>query len=254
MAERNQYYSFSASGSAIGGAMTSPAPLVIPTQAMVSLSPSGGYGSSTVENFGIAGVVSVRKATATAQGDAKQTELTVTLEGVDVMGVLTVERVVTHLVCEPPVGGAEASITPAGSLIEGMAVNGTPVPLVSSVDVFAKNPTYSALEQAYVNGALRGLVIAPGSLGAPCEAGQMNGCQTKYGDVRATFYALDANSGVLPVVNGGLRIKDFATLYLGEYRITPYKRAVTMLRVELGCDRGGSLSIGGGAGNGYEEP
>jgi hypothetical protein len=254
MAERNQYYSFSASGSAIGGVLTSPAPLVIPTQAMASLSPSGGYGSATVENFGMAGVVSARKCTTTVQGDPKQTEVTVTLEGVDVMGVLTIERVVAHLVAQSAAGAAEASITPAGSVIEGLAVNGKAIPLVSSVGAFDKNPTYSALERAYVEGQLQGLILQPGTLGAPCTAAEMQGCRTRIGDVKATLYALSANSGELPVVNGGLRIKDFATLYLGEYRVTTFARSLVMLRVELGCDTGGSLAIGGGAANGYEEP
>lgn len=254
MAERNNYYMYSAAGSAVGGMLTTPSPLVIPTQAMASLSASGGYGSATVENFGIAGLISVRKSTTTVQGDEKQTELTVTLEGVDVMGVLTVERIVAHLVGQPAAGTAEASITPAGSVIEGLAVNGKAIPLVTSAGVFDKNPTYSGLEQAYVEGQLQGLIVAPGSLGAPCEAGQLNGCQTRVGDVKATLYSLAANSGELPVVNGGLRIKDFATLYLGEYRITPYSRALNMLRVELGCETGGSLSMGSGSTNGHGEP
>jgi len=49
-------------------------------------------------------------------------------------------------------------------------------------------------------------------------------------------------------------VKDFATLYFGEFRISKFARRLTMLRVELGCDVGGSLSLGDGSGNGQWEP
>jgi hypothetical protein len=72
--------------------------------------------------------------------------------------------------------------------------------------------------------------------------------------VKATLYSLEGYSCGLPVSNGGLRIKDFATLYLGEYRISKFTRRLNMLRVELGCGTGGSVSFGEGGGNGQWEP
>ena len=80
------------------------------------------------------------------------------------------------------------------------------------------------------------------------------GCVSPAGSVKATLYSLENYSCGLPVVNGGLRVKDFATLYLGEYRITKFSRRLTMLRVELGCATGGSLNLGEGSGNGQWEP
>jgi hypothetical protein len=228
--------------------------LTIPTQAMASLAASGGYGSATVENFGVDGLLTVRKAVSAVQGDSRQTELAVTLEGVNIMNVLTLERLVVHLVSQAPQGSVEASITPAGSLLEGLRIHGKEVRMASSVGIFDQYPTYSGLEQAYVEGKLAGLVIAPGSLGAPCEASELRGCQTRIGDVKATLYSLADYSGELPVVNGGLRVKDFGTLYLGEYRISEFSRRLTMLRVELGCETEGSLSLGDGSGNGHWDP
>ncbi len=254
MSERKSYYSYSASGSAAGGMLTAPSPLIIPTQAMASLSPSGGNGTASVENFGIPGLLSIRKATTTVQGDPKQTEVTVSIEDVRVMDVLSVNRIILHLVCQTPEGAEEASITPAGSLIEGLAVRGEEVPLASSAAVFDRNPTYTALEQAYQRRELNGLIIAPDSLGALCTAPAMGGCQSRIGDVKGTLYSLENYGGPLPVVNGGLRVKGFGTLYLGEYRISRFARRLTMLRVELGCDTSGSLGLGDGSGNGHGEP
>ena len=244
MSERKRYYSFAAHGSAFGGFLTSPTYLSIPTQAMASLSPSGGYGTASCDNFGIPGVLSVRTATTTVQGDGKQTETTVSLEDVNLMDVLKVSRMVVHLVSQPDPAGLETLITPAGSVIEGLTVYGKEVALRSAVDTFDKYPSYTSLERAYVEGALQGLIIEPGTLSAPCTAKEMGGCVTAVGDVKATMYP-DAN---------GMRIKDFATLYLGEYRISRYARRLTLLRVELGCDTEGSLSLGDGAGNGHWEP
>ena len=226
---------------------TAPVPLTIPTQAMASLSASGGYGSAMAENFGVDGLLIVRKAISTVQGDAKQTELAVTLEGVNIMNVLTLDRLVLHLVMQAPMGTEDAVITPAGSLLEGLRIHGKEIQIPSSVGVFDGYPTYSGLEQAYVEGKLTGLILAPGTLGAPCQADSLGGCQTRMGDVKATLYSL-------PAYGGGLRVKDFGTLYLGEYRISRYARRLTMLRVELGCETEGSLSLGDGTGNGHWEP
>lgn len=244
MSERKRYYSYSANGSAFGGFLTSPTYLAVPTQAMTSLSPSGGYGTAVAENFGIDGILSVRMATATVQGDGKQTETTISLEDVNLMDVLKIGRMVMHLVSQPDPEGRETWVRPGGSIIEGLTIHGEPLYLRSAVDVFDKYPTYCSLQQAYIDGALKGLIVEPGSLTAPCTAKELNGCQTPLGDVKATLY---------PEQNG-MRIKDFATLYLGEYRISTYSRRLTMLRVELGCDTEGSLSFGDGVGNGHWEP
>ncbi|HEU0122040.1 MAG TPA: choice-of-anchor P family protein [Bryobacteraceae bacterium] len=254
MSERKSYYSYSSSGSAFGGILTSPSSLTIPTQAMASLSPSGGYGSSSVEHFGVSGVLSVGKAVTTVQGDPKQTELTITLEDVNLMDILKISRLVMHLVSQPDPKGNQTWVSPGGSTIEGLAVHGKSVDVPCAAETFAKYPTYTELEAAYVEGQLKGLIIEPGSLGAPCTARTLDGCETVVGDVKATIYPLEQYSGWLPVVNGGLRVKDFATLYLGEYRITKYSRRLTMLRAELGCDTSGGLAFGDGMGNGHWEP
>jgi len=254
MSERNRYYSYTAAGSGFGGILTSPAPLVVPTQAMASLSPSGGYGSSSVENFGIGGVLYVGKAVTTVQGDPKQTELTITLEDINLMDTLRVGRIVLHLVSTPDPSGKETAVLAAGSSIDGLTVQGKPVDVPCSVQTFDQYPTYTALQQAYIEDQLKGMIIEPGTLGAPCTARTLDGCQSAAGDVKATIYPLDQYSGWLPVSNGGLRVKDFATLYLGEYRISSYSRRLTMLRVELGCDTSGGMGFGDGIGNGHWEP
>jgi hypothetical protein len=254
MATRNKYFAYSAYGSAFGGVITKPNPLTIPTQAMVSLSPSGGYGTSSVENFGVRDLAFIRKAISTVQGDGKQTEVTVTIEDADLAGVMQFSRIVMHLTCTADPRGHESSISPIGSTIEGLRVNGSYIDLVNKADVFNTCATYTALERAYVEGGLRGLVLAPGSLGAPCGAKDMNGCVTRQGNVRTTIFPLDQIKSPFPVENGGIRIKEFGTLYLGQMTVSKYTRNLTMLRVELGCDREGSGGYGSGGGMGQEEP
>jgi hypothetical protein len=247
MSVRNSYFRYAASGSAFGGIITQPTPLVIPSQAMASLSPAGGYGSVTVENFGIAGLMTVRKGTTTVQGDPAQTEVTVTVEDLNIMDVLTVGRIVVHLVGQAPPSANEAAITPASSTIDDVRVHGSPLQIVNQAGLFAQYPTYSELEQAYIDGKLQGLILDPGSLGAPCTAPSMNGCATQMGDVKAALCTLSDGATQL-------RIKDFATVYFGQFRISKFARRLTMLRVELGCNTGGGLSAGDGSNNGGWEP
>ncbi|MBM3787539.1 MAG: hypothetical protein FJW30_24550 [Acidobacteria bacterium] len=254
MSARDKYFRYSASGSAFGGVITQPNPLTIPTQAMASLSPSGGYGSSTVENFGVKGLMYIRRATTTVEGDPRQTEVTVTIEGSDFANVVSFDRLVMHLVCCPNPGGAESSITPIGSTIEGLKVMDRYVDLDNKAGVFDAYPTFSALEKAYAEHRLNGLILSPKSLSGVCEASSLCGCESRSGGVRATLYPLDERKLPFPVVNGGMRVEGFGTLYFGSYSITKYARELTMLRLELGCDRSGSGSYGGGSGNGHEEP
>jgi hypothetical protein len=256
MSERKSFFSYTASGSAVGGILTSPNPLTVPTQAMISLSPSGGHSKSTVEHFGIDGVLTVGRSTTTAQGDPKQTELTVTLEDVNIMNRVTVARIVLHLVAEGQrePGAYEASLTPLGSTIEGLRVDQRDVNAPNRADVFDRYRTFSGLEKAYEGGELKGLILAPDALGEVCSADKLVGCETRAGNIRATLFPLGESCGDLPVVNGGLRVKDFATLYLGSYQITKFTRRLTMLRVELGCDLEGSFSMADGAGNGQWDP
>lgn len=254
MAARSKYFAYSAYGSAFGGIITKPEPLTIPTQAMASLSPSGGYGSSTVENFGVKDLAFIRRATTTVQGDNKQTEVTVTIEDADLAGVMQFSRIVMHLTCTADPQGYESCISPIGSTIEGLRVNGSYIDLVNKADVFNTCATYTALERAYVGGDLRGLILAPGSLGAPCDAKDMNGCQTRQGNVRATIFPLDQIKSPFPIENGGIRIDKFGTIYLGQMTVSKFARNLTMLRVELGCDREGSGGYGSGGGAGHDEP
>lgn len=254
MSERKSYFVYSASGSAVGGILTSPAPLTIPTQAMASLSPSGGYGSATVENFGIDGLLTVRKGTATVQGDPHRTEVTVTLEDVNIKDVVTVRQLALHLVSYSPRGAAEASMSPVGSFIEGLRVRGKDISLPSSVNVFDRYPTFRDLAEAYRNGSLQGLIYGPGILGGYCDSPTLEGCQSIVGTVNATIYNLDGYNCGLPVVNGGLRVEGFGTLHLGSFEISRFARRLTMLRIELGCDTEGSLNLGDGSGNGHWDP
>ncbi|MFN0106796.1 MAG: hypothetical protein ACKV2U_32475 [Bryobacteraceae bacterium] len=264
MSERRNYFTYSAAGSAIGGLLTSPKPLRVPTQAMASLSPSGGYACSTVENFGIDGLLTMRRGTTAVEGDARQTEVTVTVEDVKIMNLLTVDLIVLRLVSHSVLGSTEASITPAGSVIKGLRYKDTEIPVTCSSDVFDRFPTFSALGQTYQpyqnykgrdrDYPLRGLIMDPERPGEPGMADTLSGLESRIGDVKATLCPLDDECGGFPVVNGGIRLNNFGTLYLGEYRISKFARRLTMLRVELGCGTSGSLSSADGSGNGHWEP
>jgi hypothetical protein len=256
MATRNKYFTFHASGSAFGGVIHRPFPVTIPSQAMVCLSPSGGYGTSSVENVGIKDLIYVRSATSTVQGDEKHTELTVTLEDADLLGVVKLKRLFMHMVCRPQPGAGESAITPAGSTIEGLTVHGTEVNLQNESAMFDRLQTWSSLANAYDEGnsEVRRLILNSKELTAEsCGCSNWNDCVSAVGDVKATLFPL-SSSQWLPIEYGGLRIKDFGTLYLGEFRISRYARQLNMLRVELGCDREGSGGMGGGYIDGHEEP
>lgn len=249
--ERTFLYHAHASG--VSGRITLPFDEVIPVQAPAAIPVTGGYSSTRVENFRYRDIVSFRSASSIVSGDfsakeqAYETLMSATIEGLNILGVVTADVIVARLSSRHPKDGSEPSIIPLGSHFENLRVAGCRVDASLNTEQFVRCSRYEELRQVIEEDPE---VRARLSRGFPeLSAQPRNGALlcSLAGDVNVNCRELKAEGHAI-------HVPQFGTIYLAEFLIMPYSRSITMLRAELGCSVEGQISSGGGSGNGQPYP
>jgi hypothetical protein len=221
---------YNASALALGGRMTRPFAEVIEAQAATMLPVTGGYGSARVDKFCYRDLISFESAYSTVVGNegddgTVNTLATVTIEGLNLMGVITADLVVGRLV-SAYTGGDELPAHPGGSHFVNLRVGGVEVRANPRQD-FLTCHRLSDVKKAH-----EAAVLKDGSILSTVFEGQ--GCK-----------------GSVP---SGIEVPDFGRVYLAEYHAAPRSRRLTMIRVEMGSPIRGVLALGDMGGNGSTYP
>lgn len=131
MAASKRVHYFHADASAFGGYFERPIEHTIAPQAPMSLSPSGGYGSARSENFRLEGVVSYKSASTQVSGRLSKKEghgwvtlATATVEGLNVLDVVTADRLTAQVSTEHPLEGDNPRVTFLGTSFENLKIAG----------------------------------------------------------------------------------------------------------------------------------
>jgi hypothetical protein len=245
-------------GGAVGatGSITLPVQETMDIQASVALPITGGHGSSRVENcrhrnyFSFCTAESHVVGSYSARDKAYGTLATTTIEGLNIMDVVTCDRIVARLTAKHPEDQSEASFIPLGSRFENLRIAGHKIDVVLATDLFATSPTWGKLTQAYakdkgVKADLQSLVPGKPKNGFPGAKGSLF-CTLARG--------LDTLPGGLSRNGHGIYVPHFGTVYLAEYYASPAAHRILMLRVELGCSVEGGYGAGGCDTNGGWPP
>ncbi|HEY6292507.1 MAG TPA: choice-of-anchor P family protein [Terriglobia bacterium] len=224
--ERRFLYHALASG--VSGKITSPFQDLIEVQGASALPSTGGYSASRVESFRYKQILSLGAVTTLTVGSFSEqkrtydTLVTATIEQLNILNVVTADRIVTRLASAQPEEGGPPRVSILGSLIENLNIAGYPLDIRPDPRPFEKYERPRRVE-------LRSLVDPPD---------------------------LDESCGFRVDEDGAFEVPQFGRLYLAEFLSTACYQSLTMLRVELGCPvaTGGghpaSLSIGHGSSNG----
>ncbi len=131
MAASKRVHYFHADASAFGGYFERPIEHTIAPQAPMSLSPSGGYGSARSENFRLEGVVSYKSASTQVSGRLSKKEghgwvtlATATVEGLNVLDVVTADRLTAQVSTEHPLEGDNPRVTFLGTSFDNLKIAG----------------------------------------------------------------------------------------------------------------------------------
>jgi hypothetical protein len=250
-------FHFHACAHAFSGNFTRPFHHQIDIQAASALPVTGGHGHARVENFEFARFISFKAGHSHVSGahqaedDSNNTLSTAVLEGLNMMDVLTADRIVSRLYSKHPAKAKEGNITWIGSRFENLRIAGCPVHIELNTDVFEKLLTYEAAEDAFAKaGEFRKIAEDP----------LQTGDKLKPSDVKGVFLCSIVKKIEVPdcpgvTVSGhSLHVAGFGTVYLGELLIKRAEKTLTMLRFDLGSSTSGSGTGGGVRTNGTGYP
>jgi len=249
-----------ASALALRGEMKGPFRWTLQPQVVATLPAGGGSSSRRRGRFDAVTGASFESAEARVEGGrsgdgAYETLARVTIEGLDLMGLVTADRIVAQVRGLGPADPArpflaqagtetwDAPFTPAGTEIVNLRVLDAPVSFGSHV---------AALGEA---GTLRGLERRLASDAALRAVGERNGWGgSTDGDEAVTvplFGDLRVEMADLSPAGCRILIPELGVLHLGEYSLRPGWRRLTMVRLELkgrlqGELAAGIVEIGGG--------
>lgn len=277
----HRQFHYHASAHALSGELTRPVQRMIEVQAGISLPSTGGVGSSHVENFRVDEVVSFKRGYSQVSGSVKKegsktihtTHATAAVEGLNILDVVTADRIVARLSSsfEEPLPGApiptEGKVLLVGSKFENLNIAGCQLDVELDHELFLGLGTYDSVRTAWESAGSRLKQMAskvhralsrddrtlPGNL-AP-ESGMFSSIVAEvhfkepgFGKQRQGAFS---HAGVTALGSHGFDVVDFGKIFLGEILCQHGRKTLTMLRVVLGSPNGGGFNVVEGTSNGW---
>jgi hypothetical protein len=142
-------FAFNASALAFGGRIQQPSSSVIPSQASVSLAPSGGEGYETVRNFDYKGIITFDEASVyvagSERGDIRNTLASVTIKNLNVLNLLHADLLSSRITSRHVLGEDEGEITFHGTSAENLRIGGKLAKVNFNHDFYSRYATHAKL-------------------------------------------------------------------------------------------------------------
>jgi hypothetical protein len=273
-------HEYRAEATLLEGHLRLPLTQPIKPQAQARLKREGGYLSERLENYRLESVISIRSGYSHVAGNRGlkpghgwATLTTTVLEGLNILGVLTADRVVGQILTDHPLEGYVPTISFLGTRFENLRIAGHPVNLDFDLEILGSKPEDDA---PYTTD--EGLI---GRVGRQYERiGDRNDLPA---DLSERYNRLSSTLGSpeeveCSLVNGAtgnypgkgfghvIHIPDFGKITLAKLTVShedfkhdtsvPKKTTVrlTMIDLELGCAIEGGGGAGIGSSNGGTHP
>ena len=249
-------YVYNGHGHALSGHIIQPFDQHIEVQAGMSLPTTGGIGQARVEGFRFQHYASFALGHTYVAGSKSSkgtynTLVTATVEHLNILDVVTADRVVARLASSHTLDEDEPRITLLGSTIENLRICGCEVRLVFEDDLFLRMNTFEKLKKEFDgNAGFRKMAADPFVTTPPKVPVDPQGvflCSL----VKEMSII---NCPGVKIVGHAFEVPEFGRVYIGEVLAQHRKRTVSMLRFELGCPIVGTLMATQGAGNGHPWP
>src|ERR1035437_6458875 len=144
---KERKHTYNAEATVLSGKLLLPVAQTIEPQAHAKLDPQGGYFNQRSDGFRLESVISFRAAYSHVSGSKSKkpgegwnTLTTTVVEGLNVMEVLTADRVVGQTITEHPLKGYMPSISFLGTRFENLRIAGVPVELEWDQEIFGSTP------------------------------------------------------------------------------------------------------------------
>ena len=249
-------FHYHACAHAFGGQFTRPFHELIDVQAATSLPIIGGHGNSRVENFQYREFISFKKGYTHVSGahqaddNSHNTLVTATVEDLNVMDVLTADRIVARLYTKHAHKAPEGLVTMVGSKFENLRIAGCPVHVELHFDLFENVRTFDDAQKAFKNNeSFRKIVLDPFQTGTQLETQGPNGAF-----LCSLVKEMDTTCPGVKRTGHCFHVPGFGKIFLAEVIIAHAERTLTMFRLELGSAVSGSGSGAYATSNGRQWP
>ena len=281
MSETNgRTHTYHAEATLLEGHLTLPLVQAIKPQAFAKLREDGGYLSQRLKDYRLESVISIRSGHTQVAGnrDVKPghgwaTLVTSVVEGLNILDVLTADRVVCQISTEHPLVGYVPSVSFLGTRFENLRIAGHPVNIDLALDILGSQPANDAAysrDRGFIDRVSAQYDNIRKHADLPPELHE------RYNQLSSTLGKAEAvECSLVNQANGGypghcfghvINVPDFGRITLGKLTLyhedfktgtnIPEKTTVrlTMVDLKLGCAIAGSMAVGTGASNGGSRP
>jgi hypothetical protein len=229
-------YHYNAHGHGVSAHFERPIQRLIEVQAGISLPTTGGHGNSRVNKFKFEEFLAFEAAYSHVSGsqnkrDSSYTTLvTTTVEGLNILDVVTADRIVARISSEHPPDHKEPHIVFLGSKFENLRIAGCPVEAELNHDLFLRLDTFELIvKELETDGEFRKMAEDPYQTGQPQKLPDAN---------RVLLCSLVKNmKTTCPGVKRkghAFVVPQFGKVFVGEILAKHGTRTLTMLRLEMG--------------------
>ncbi len=231
-------FHYHAHGHALSGEFRHPLWSLIPAQASASLSTIGGIAMAQAENFHFQDFVCFKSAHTYISGKQRRNETFVThastvVKGLNILGMVTAERIVSRLTSIHKPGEPEGHIIAEDSRFEGLKIDGEEVKVTLRHDLLVKCETFDDLAKSGKMEALDG-------------KRQVGIC--------SLVEKIDTKLKGVDLKHHLIEVKNFGKIFLAEIFAYPGTITLTMLRLELGSPHVADITVAETGGNGKPSP
>jgi hypothetical protein len=243
------------------------------------LNENGGYVTQHADRFHLGGVITFRSSYTQVGGnlDTKpdhgwNTIATAAIEGLNVMEVVTADRVVAQISTDHPLDGYVPRVTFLGTRFENLRIAGHPIKVDFNPAMLGDKPANDAGytgDSGFLQRVNRQCEHIRGHQNLPDELArsynQVPSASSNRGSIECSL--VNQVEGSFPGRSFGhvIYVPDFGKIHLATLRIehtdfndkgTPKQTLIslTMLKLEMGCIGGGTILLGGGKTNGQSGP
>jgi hypothetical protein len=268
---------FHAEANSLGGYIEKPFQRHIPSQASGSLPAVGGHVATRTEEFNFEAVVSCRSAYTRISGKQEGqdgswwTLVTSVVEGLNILDVVTADRVVAQISVEHPADGGFPRISFTGSRFERLQIGGCDLSPVPNPGLLAHGRGAGAAQHRITwplfqetgsqqaakliksveadndRDAFRWIVERYGWMGSKRKPG-VNEC--------VLCSLVESVDRAIPGKSFGhvVHIPHFGRIIFGEVVAYPESVHLSMVRAELGCATHGAMNVASARANGTTSP
>lgn len=249
---------YHASALAFSGHITRPLNHLIEVQAGTTLPTTGGHGSARVDNFRFDTMVSFKAGYSLVSGSEKikgdkviHTTLSQTvIEGLNILDVVTADRIVARLASSYEPGSKEPRIVLVGSKFENLNIAGCKIDVDLNHEWTMKLDTFEATRKEFEsNQEFRKMAEDPF---APVELAP----RVEPHGIICCSIVKDVKPAKCPGVSSHghhghvLVVPEFGKIFLAEVVFQHGCKTLTMLRVDLGSPSNGGMTAGQASSNG----